>query len=155
MRGPGGAARVATHREKHMVRWLDAALDYIPSWLDYQVQQTQQPGCLLAIVHDGKVVLERFHTPDPALSKDQLTIRRTRPLATLAAPVGITLLAALEAEHWPINAACRAGVCGCCKTRIIDGRYHTTSTLTLSEREIADGYVLACSCYPEGDIVIA
>jgi len=41
-----------------MVRWLDAALDYIPSWLDYQVQQTQQPGCLLAIVHDGKVVLE-------------------------------------------------------------------------------------------------
>jgi len=117
-------------------------------WMAQQQADAQALGA-------GKVVLERFHTPDPALSKDQLTIRRTRPLATLAAPVGITLLAALEAEHWPINAACRAGVCGCCKTRIIDGRYHTTSTLTLSEREIADGYVLACSCYPEGDIVIA
>jgi CubicO group peptidase (beta-lactamase class C family) len=41
-----------------MDRWLKAALDYIPSWLDYQIQSTRQPGCLLAIVHRGKVVLE-------------------------------------------------------------------------------------------------
>ncbi len=38
--------------------WLGAALDYIPSWLDYQIEQTQQPGCLLAIVHRGRIVLE-------------------------------------------------------------------------------------------------
>ena len=42
-----------------MDRWLKGALDYIPSWLDYQMQSTRQPGCLLAIVHRGKVVLER------------------------------------------------------------------------------------------------
>ena len=42
-----------------MDRWLKGALDYIPSWLDYQIQATRQPGCLLAIVHRGKVVLER------------------------------------------------------------------------------------------------
>jgi CubicO group peptidase (beta-lactamase class C family) len=42
-----------------MDRWLKGALDYIPSWLDYQIQSNQQPGCLLAIVHRGKVVLER------------------------------------------------------------------------------------------------
>jgi CubicO group peptidase (beta-lactamase class C family) len=41
-----------------MERWLGSALDYIPSWLDYQVRAGQQPGCLLAIVHEGKVVLE-------------------------------------------------------------------------------------------------
>jgi CubicO group peptidase (beta-lactamase class C family) len=41
-----------------MERWLASALDYIPSWIDFQVQQFQQPGCLLAVVHDGKVVLE-------------------------------------------------------------------------------------------------
>jgi len=41
-----------------MDRWLRTALDYIPSWLDFQVREAQQPGCLLAIVHDGKVVLE-------------------------------------------------------------------------------------------------
>lgn len=42
-----------------MDRWLGAALDYLPSWLDYQIKHTQQPGCLLAVVHRGKVVLER------------------------------------------------------------------------------------------------
>jgi CubicO group peptidase (beta-lactamase class C family) len=41
-----------------MERWLGPALAYIPSWLDFQVRQSQQPGCLLAIVHRGKVVLE-------------------------------------------------------------------------------------------------
>ena len=42
-----------------MDRWLDAALDYLPSWLDYQMQAAQLPGCLFAVVHRGKVVLER------------------------------------------------------------------------------------------------
>src|SRR3954464_5023369 len=45
--------------EKHMDRWLGAALDYMPSWLDYQMQVAQLPGCLFAVVHRGKVVLER------------------------------------------------------------------------------------------------
>jgi len=42
-----------------MDRGLKDALDYIPTWLDYQIQSTRQPGCLLAVVHRGKVVLER------------------------------------------------------------------------------------------------
>ncbi|CCJ97573.1 NADH oxidoreductase hcr [Cronobacter malonaticus 507] len=55
----------------------------------------------------------------------------------------------------PVNAACRAGVCGCCKTRVLSGEYSVTSTMTLTEQEIADGYVLACSCHPAGDLVLA
>jgi CubicO group peptidase (beta-lactamase class C family) len=41
-----------------MERWLGSALEYIPTWVNFQVRMLQQPGCLLAIVHDGKVVLE-------------------------------------------------------------------------------------------------
>ncbi|RRA45929.1 2Fe-2S iron-sulfur cluster-binding protein, partial [Cronobacter sakazakii] len=63
--------------------------------------------------------------------------------------------AALESNHVPVNAACRAGVCGCCKTRVLSGEYSVTSTMTLTEQEIADGYVLACSCHPAGDLVLA
>ena len=51
--------------------------------------------------------------------------------------------------------ACRAGVCGCCKTRVVSGEYSVTSTMTLTEDEIADGYVLACSCHPQSDLVLA
>ncbi|RTG33147.1 2Fe-2S iron-sulfur cluster-binding protein, partial [Serratia marcescens] len=42
-----------------------------------------------------------------------------------------------------------------CKTRILEGDYTTTSTMTLSEEEVAQGYVLACSCQLQGDVTLA
>jgi CubicO group peptidase (beta-lactamase class C family) len=41
-----------------MTRWLDAAIDYIPQWLDYQMRQTEQPGCVIAVAHAGAIRLE-------------------------------------------------------------------------------------------------
>jgi CubicO group peptidase (beta-lactamase class C family) len=38
--------------------WLQAALDYIRSWIEFQVRASQQPGCLVAITHAGKLVSE-------------------------------------------------------------------------------------------------
>jgi CubicO group peptidase (beta-lactamase class C family) len=42
-----------------MDRWLGAALDYIPSWLEFQMRQSEQPGCVIAIAQRGRIVLER------------------------------------------------------------------------------------------------
>jgi CubicO group peptidase (beta-lactamase class C family) len=42
-----------------MASWLDAALDYIPHWLDYQMRQNEQPGCVIAVVREGELILER------------------------------------------------------------------------------------------------
>jgi D-alanyl-D-alanine carboxypeptidase len=39
--------------------WLAAALDYVPHWLDHQMRATEQPGCVIAVAHKGKVVLEQ------------------------------------------------------------------------------------------------
>ena len=41
-----------------MKKSLAAALDYIPRWIDYQMRLSEQPGCALAVVSGGKVVLE-------------------------------------------------------------------------------------------------
>lgn len=40
-----------------MDKWLLAALDYIPRWLEYQMRQSEQPGLSFAVVHQGKPVL--------------------------------------------------------------------------------------------------
>jgi CubicO group peptidase (beta-lactamase class C family) len=42
-----------------MDNWLRPALDYILEWLEYQMRESEQPGCVIAIVHKGRVVLER------------------------------------------------------------------------------------------------
>ena len=98
---------------------------------------------------------EKFFTPAAPAATSGLKFTKLQPAAEFYAPVGTTLLDALESNRVAVNAACRAGVCGCCKTRVVSGDYTVTSTMTLSEQEIADGYVLACSCHPQGDLVLA
>src|ERR1700687_5884980 len=40
-------------------RWLGAALDYIPRWLEFQMRQSELPGCSIAIAHRGRILLEQ------------------------------------------------------------------------------------------------
>lgn len=103
-----------------------------------------------------KIFTEQF-TPVNEVAKDdtQFTLRSPMRLQGDAFPSGWSLLAAMEHHKLPVAAACRSGVCGCCKTRVTEGHYQTRSHQTLTDTEIAQGYVLACSCYPESDIVLA
>jgi CubicO group peptidase (beta-lactamase class C family) len=41
-----------------MEPWLQSATEYIRSWIEFQVRASQQPGCIVAIAHRGKVVAE-------------------------------------------------------------------------------------------------
>lgn len=41
-----------------MSTWLDAALDYIPRWLAFQLDHLHQPGCTVAIAERGRIVLD-------------------------------------------------------------------------------------------------
>lgn len=98
---------------------------------------------------------EKFFTPVAEAATSGLTFTKLQPAKTFYGPVGTTLLEAFESNKVPVNAACRAGVCGSCKTKVMSGKYNVTSTMTLTPQEIAEGYVLACSCHPESDLVLA
>jgi CubicO group peptidase (beta-lactamase class C family) len=39
-------------------KWLGAALDYVPQWLEYQMRAMEQPGVAVAIAERGKLVFE-------------------------------------------------------------------------------------------------
>src|SRR3954447_11109812 len=41
-----------------MEPWLRDAIGYLRSWIELQMQNSQQPGCIVAIAHRGKVVAE-------------------------------------------------------------------------------------------------
>ena len=60
---------------QHMDNWLEPALDYIPQWLEHQLRDTEHPGCVIAIVHRGRVVLERAFGYADIVSGEPLTPR--------------------------------------------------------------------------------
>jgi CubicO group peptidase (beta-lactamase class C family) len=45
------------HKEPGMEKWLQAAIDYIPRWMDMQMRATERPGVSLAIDHRQQPVL--------------------------------------------------------------------------------------------------
>ena len=67
---------------------------------------------------------------------------------------GQNLLEAIEGAGLPIVGACRSGVCGSCKCRIVEGQVESTSSATLSADEISSGVVLACSSTVRSDLVV-
>ena len=69
---------------------------------------------------------------------------------TISASDQDTLLAACEAAGIDLPSACRAGVCGTCRARLIDGRVRCDSDF-LGEADTADGYILPCVSWPESD----
>jgi CubicO group peptidase (beta-lactamase class C family) len=58
-----------------MDNWLKPALDYIPQWLEYQMRETEQPGCVIAIIHQGKLVLEQAFGCVDIVERETLTPR--------------------------------------------------------------------------------
>jgi CubicO group peptidase (beta-lactamase class C family) len=41
-----------------MEPWLRDAIGYLRSWIELQMQNSQQPGCIVAVAHRGKVIAE-------------------------------------------------------------------------------------------------
>src|SRR5947208_16320647 len=58
-----------------MEPWLKPALDYIPRWIDFQMNAMQQPGCMLAMTYRGKIVLERAFGHANLKTGEELTPR--------------------------------------------------------------------------------
>ena len=41
-----------------MEPWLRSGIGYVVDWIEFQLRVSQQPGCIIAIAHRGKVVAE-------------------------------------------------------------------------------------------------
>lgn len=80
-------------------------------------------------------------------------VRERRSAKSAPATAGQTLLDAAEAHGLPIPSLCRAGVCGTCRTRVVEGQVDCDGGV-LDDADRAAGYVLACVASPRSDCVI-
>ncbi|GLO62696.1 hybrid-cluster NAD(P)-dependent oxidoreductase [Vibrio sp. MACH09] len=75
--------------------------------------------------------------------------------ADVEADKGSMLIDALEKGGVPVIAACRSGICGSCKCKVTVGEVERTSVETLTEQDIEQGFVLACSCKVHSDVEVS
>ncbi len=65
-----------------------------------------------------------------------------------------TLLAAAKSANIAIPSACGIGVCGTCKVKVNSGETHMVHSGGISQKDIDEGYVLACCTHPMSDIEV-
>ena len=56
-------------------KWLSAALDYIPPWIELQLRASAQPGCVVAIAFRDRIVLEQAFGIADLTTGEKLTPR--------------------------------------------------------------------------------
>ena len=64
------------------------------------------------------------------------------------------VLDTLLGQQAPVIGACRQGVCGACKVKVIEGEVDSTSQMTLTPQDIEQGYILSCCSRPKSDLRI-
>jgi CubicO group peptidase (beta-lactamase class C family) len=62
--------------------WLQPAIGYIHDWIEFQVRASQQPGCIVAIAHRGKIVTEYAFGQADLATGEKLTPRHRFRIAS-------------------------------------------------------------------------
>lgn len=67
-----------------------------------------------------------------------------------------TLLEALRSSGLPVRKACRNGVCGLCRCRVVSGEitYHWKVPHGLWQKDIDQGFILPCIAHAITDLVL-
>ena len=86
-------------------------------------------------------------------SREAFQMRERRSARTVSVTRGQTLLEAADAHGLEIPSLCRAGVCGTCRTRVVEGDVRCDGGV-LDDADRESGYVLACVASPRSDCVI-
>ena len=96
-------------------------------------------------------------TEPPSAAAPRIHQLRLGPdAAPLAAPEHQSLLESAAQAGTELLASCRNGTCRSCIRRLLSGRVsYRIEWPGLSREEKAQGYVLPCVAYPEGDLVLA
>lgn len=112
----------------------------------------------------GSVHVELFHADEappprpvvPADDSDAATVTARLGGSATTFRLGADDVPVLEAflrERGDVPYACRGGVCGTCRARLIEGEVRMDQNYALEDAELAAGFVLTCQSHPVTDTV--
>jgi len=94
---------------------------------------------------------EAVHDDAPVGEGASLTVILDGRSSTLTLPAGTPVLDGAQRARPDLPFACKGGVCGTCRARVISGSAVMRRNYALEQREIDAGYVLTCQALPQTD----
>lgn len=137
-------------------------------WLCGPLGMTDDAGTVLEEIGvDGKRIhRELFYVgePPPELRRDDeeepadgtgsdVTVVLNGRSTTLSLPRNEFVLDAAQKVRGDLPFACKGGVCGTCRARVVDGEIEMRRNFALEDDEVAAGFVLTCQTRPVSDTV--
>ena len=94
-------------------------------------------------------------TPPPFIAQDRTVLIRFRGQEVeIQVPAYKSILQAAWDEGIRLPYSCRGGRCSACMARCLSGSIYMTINDVLTEHDLANGWVLTCTGYPESDDVV-
>ncbi|MDR5783893.1 hybrid-cluster NAD(P)-dependent oxidoreductase [Caballeronia sp. LZ065] len=90
----------------------------------------------------------------PSIAQASFTVKLSRSSKSFTMNPSETVLAAARKAGVAIPSSCSQGVCGTCKTKLLDGTVDMKHNGGIREREIQKGFRLLCCSRPTSDLTL-
>ncbi|MNG19517.1 Phenoxybenzoate dioxygenase subunit beta [compost metagenome] len=102
----------------------------------------------------AEVVVEPVPSSEPGKAQDTFTVRLARSGKEFTMTADQTVLSAAKKAGAVVPSSCSQGVCGTCKTAVLEGSVEMKHNGGIRQREIDKGLRLLCCSRPTSDLVI-
>lgn len=92
--------------------------------------------------------VELHHRDPPTRAGARVTVLLEGRTSTLTVPPGTPILDGAQHARPDLPFACKGGVCGTCRARLVCGEVRMRRNYALEPEELAAGYVLTCQAEP-------
>ncbi|GAA4549944.1 1,2-phenylacetyl-CoA epoxidase subunit PaaE [Pseudonocardia xishanensis] len=95
-----------------------------------------------------------LHRPDEETGEGaELTVVLDGRTTRLTLPRGVPVLDGAQKVRGDLPFACKGGVCGTCRAKVVEGEVTMRRNFALEDSEVEAGYVLTCQTHPVSDAV--
>ncbi|WP_090868831.1 hybrid-cluster NAD(P)-dependent oxidoreductase [Paraburkholderia diazotrophica] len=151
---------------------LQLLSQWVPDYIEREVFTCGPAGYMNAVrtlLHEGGHNPARYHqesfdisagvAPEPIApaseaAQQSFTIKLSRSSKTFTMNAAETVLSAARKAGVAIPSSCSQGMCGTCKTKVLEGTVDMNHNGGIREREIQKGFRLLCCSRPTSDLVL-
>jgi ring-1,2-phenylacetyl-CoA epoxidase subunit PaaE len=92
--------------------------------------------------------------PVPTGPASEVTVILDGRSTTIPVAGNVTVLEGAQRSRPDLPFACKGGVCGTCRARLVDGEVRMRRNFALEAAEVAAGFVLTCQSTPASEKVV-